>query len=231
MAPFKVFCVAFVLGLIHTRLVKFHSPAFFSSSTGQRPHVNWKIQSPQHDEAEHQSIDSILLESGQDAGLGVPSPAAVLRRPGALPQTWAERCTAFLYSKWSTVSTTRHYCCLFSQLRSPSLDRINPSGDHWNWLRSCVRSQLTLPQVPETCPALSMLWWAPFSDLSVIIQQYKKTCIWFFLAFCLVFNSFSQEWVGKGKGLASFSAHAEESSWLYESSAGPKRSSEVSDHD
>lgn len=77
------------------RLVKFHSPAFFSSSTSQRPHVNWKIQSPQHDEAEHQSIDSVLLESGQDAGLGVPAPAAVLCRPGALPQTWAERWHSF----------------------------------------------------------------------------------------------------------------------------------------
>lgn len=82
-------CVGFIL--ISPASDRISLPCVLCSSAPQRPHVNREIQPPQHDEAEHQSINPSLPESGQDAGLGVPSPAAVLCRPGALPQTWTER--------------------------------------------------------------------------------------------------------------------------------------------
>lgn len=129
------------------------------SAAPKRPYGNRKIQPPQHDEAEHQSIDPVLTESGQDAGLRLPSPTAVLLSSGALPQTWVKRwasqqslhCWPFELEYRSIVKTSvgraNQIILILStptfQPRNPSSVRTSPFGDLLNWLRGCVRNLLT----------------------------------------------------------------------------------------
>ncbi|KAI4818759.1 hypothetical protein KUCAC02_004061 [Chaenocephalus aceratus] len=84
-----------------------------SSSSPQRPHGYRKIQPPQHDEAEHQSINSVLLEFGQDAGLGLPSFAAILCRAGTLPQHGLKAKKSFIgqnKSIWGPLELVEKLC-------------------------------------------------------------------------------------------------------------------------
>lgn len=143
------------------------------------------MQPPQYVEVEHQSLNSDLLESGQDSGLGAPSSSAVFYSPRTLPQTWTQRYNKsakvfdFFFFFKKKKSHLKQFILI--QPRSPSLVRTSPYGDLWSWWRSCVRSLPTSPRVPETFQALS-------GSLETVFCFYIKTAKICIFIVCIFLN-------------------------------------------